>query len=74
VGAEGTKGMQSLRAAKDKPQKPWTYADLGDWSAVICFKPLHSFMADPENFAPQMIDWINEWAEDVNSFVSSDLK
>jgi hypothetical protein len=66
--------MQSLRAAKDIPEKPWMYTDLGDWSAIICFKPLHSFMADPERFAPQMIDWINASAADVNGFVFSDLK
>jgi len=74
VGAEGTRSMQSLRAAKDIPGKPWMYVDLGDWSAVIWFKSLHSFMADPEKFAPQMIEWIDESAADVNAFVSSDLK
>jgi hypothetical protein len=74
VGAEGARSMQSLRAAKDLPKKPWTYADLGDWSAIVCFKSLHSFMADPEKFAPQMTEWIDEWAAYVDTFVSSDLK
>jgi len=30
-------------------------------------------MADPEKFAPQMIEWIDESAADVNAFVSSDV-
>ncbi|WP_197424500.1 PD-(D/E)XK nuclease family protein [Bradyrhizobium yuanmingense] len=74
VGAEGNRSMQALRHAKDIPEKPWTFADLGEWSAVICFKSFHSFMADPEKFAPQMIEWINEISSDVNEFVASNLK
>jgi hypothetical protein len=66
--------MQSLSAANELPEKPWMSADLGDWSALISFEPLHSFIADPERFAPQMIEWIDTSAADVNGFVSSDLK
>ncbi|WP_334384921.1 hypothetical protein [Bradyrhizobium sp. AZCC 2262] len=74
VGADNKRSMQSLRAAKDVPEKPWTYVDLGDWSAVICFKSLHSFMADPEQFALKMNEWIDESEASVNKFVSSYLK
>jgi hypothetical protein len=71
VGAENKKSIQSLRAAKGDPKKPWMYAELEDWSTVICFKPLHTLMAAPETFAPRMIEWIDEVAEDVSTFVST---
>jgi PD-(D/E)XK nuclease superfamily len=70
VGAEDKKSIQSLRAKKDVPKKPWMYADVNDWSTIIAFRPLHTFMADPERFAPQMIEWINDVEEDVRYFVS----
>ena len=70
VDAEDKKSIPSLRAAKDDPEKPWMYAELDDWSTVISFKPHYPLLADPETFAPRMIEWTNEVAADVDAFVS----
>ena len=70
VGAEDKKSMQALKVAKNVPERPWMYTELQEWSSVISFKPLHSFMAEPDTFAAQMIEWIEDVAGDVNGFVS----
>lgn len=70
LGAEGRPSMRAVRSAKNEPEFPWTYAELDDWVAVVTFKPLHDFLRDPENFAPKMIEWIDEHQADINAFVS----
>lgn len=69
VGAEDKRSIQSMRAVKDVPTKPWMYSDLGEWSAVISFKPLHQWMSEPETFSARMIEWIDSEADNVNEFV-----
>jgi hypothetical protein len=70
VGAEDRRSIEALRAAKNEPKKPWTYAEIGDWAAIISFRPLHSFLLEPEAFASKMIAWIDAEARDINAFVS----
>ncbi|SHH59067.1 hypothetical protein SAMN05443248_5322 [Bradyrhizobium erythrophlei] len=70
LGADDRRSIQAVRAAKDEPQKRWTFAEINDWVTVISFKPLHNFLADPEAFAPKMIAWIDEEAADVDAFVA----
>jgi hypothetical protein len=70
LGAEDRRSIQAVRAAKDTPQKPWMFAEISDWVTVVSFKPLHTFLADPEAFAPKMIAWIDEVAVDVDDFVA----
>lgn len=70
LGADDKRSIQAVRAAKDEPQKPWTYADISDWFTIISFKPLHSFLQEPETLASKMIDWIDGEAPDVNAFVA----
>ncbi|MEW6638931.1 MAG: hypothetical protein AB1586_00400 [Pseudomonadota bacterium] len=68
--AENRRSMQALRAAKDKPEKPWTYVEFDDWSTIISFRPLSPFFSEPETLAHKMIEWIDEEAGDISSFVS----
>jgi hypothetical protein len=70
LGAEEKRSIQSVRASKEEPQKPWIFVEMRDWVTVISFRPLHDFMAEPEKFAAQMIEWIDSQAADVNAFVS----
>lgn len=71
IGAEDKKSIASLRASQDILQKPWMYAELSNWSAVISFKPLHEFIVEPERFSQRMIEWIDSEAAYVNAFAGS---
>lgn len=71
VGADDKKSIQAIRQAKQEPQKPWTYAEIGNWVAIISFKPLHDLMADPQSFTRQMTAWIDDEASDVSAYVKS---
>ncbi|WP_035647054.1 PD-(D/E)XK nuclease family protein [Bradyrhizobium sp. ORS 285] len=69
LGAEDRRSIQSVRAVKDVPQKPWTWADIDDWFAIISFKPLHEFLKVPTEFSSKMKAWIDEEKDDINHFV-----
>ncbi|MBR0839114.1 PD-(D/E)XK nuclease family protein [Bradyrhizobium liaoningense] len=71
VGADSKRSIQAVRAAKNGPEKPWTYAEIGKWVAVISFRPLHDIMEKPESFAQEMIRWIDREAENINEFVAA---
>ena len=73
VGADDKRGSHAIRASKHEPESPWTYAEVNGSPIVVSFKSLHEFMEDPKTFAQLMIRWIDEVAEDVNTFVK-DLK
>lgn len=71
LGADDRRGTSALRAARDIPEKPWTWADITDWFALVCFKPLHEFLRNPTEFAPKMISWIDDEQADVDKFVTN---
>ncbi len=71
VGADNKRSIQAVRAAKSAPSKPWTYAEIGKWVAVISFKPLHDIMEKPQSFAQEMIRWIDRETDNVNEFVAA---
>jgi hypothetical protein len=71
VGADNKRSIQAVRAVKSEPAKPWTYAEIGKWVAVISFKPLHDVMEKPQSFAQEMIRWIDRETDSVNQFVAA---
>jgi hypothetical protein len=69
VGTDEKRALQAIRTLKHEPEDPWTYAEFGRSVVVISFKPLHDFMRAPQNFAQEMVRWIDQEADAVNRFV-----